>query len=125
MVLMWEHWYDRKMFSYHQPFDMITSPFAFPRLPPKVYPSLGISNIDKIKDGIVNDSNTMMNRLFVHHEMFQHYAASLFNLSPNRFAPGHPIQMKIQPSKTLEDENCRLSKENFALKKNQLKEKKQ
>ncbi|MDE1827260.1 MAG: hypothetical protein KGH83_06690, partial [Thaumarchaeota archaeon] len=114
----------RMLDLYNQPFDMITSPFAFPRLPPRVNPSLGISNVSKIKDVIVRDKDAMMGRLDGHHAMFQHYASGLFNLSPSQFMPGHPMHSKIQSVDALREENERLQQENSVLKANKNKEKK-
>ena len=103
---------------------MITSPFAFPRLPPRVNHSLGISHVSKIKDVIVRDKDAMMGRLDGHHAMFQHYASGLFNLSPSQFMPGHPMHSKIQSVDALREENERLQQENSILKANKNKEKK-
>lgn len=103
---------------------MITSPFAFPRLPPRVNPPLGISNVSRIKDVIVRDKDAMMGRLDGHYAMFQHYASGLFNMSPSQFVPGHPMHSKIQSIDTLREENERLQQENSVLKANKNKEKK-
>jgi hypothetical protein len=122
---MWDYLYARRMLDvFNQPLNMINSPFAFPRLPSRANPPLGISNAGRIKDSIVNDKNAMMGRLFDYHEMFQRYASSLFNLSPNRFVPGHPMNMKIQTVDMLQEENERLQKENSAYKTTHTKEKK-
>src|SRR5574337_532033 len=106
------------------PFDMINSPFAFPRLPPRANPPLGISNTGKIKETVVHDKDLMMNRLNNHHEMFQHYAMNLFNLSPNQFMPGHPMHKKMHTIDGLKEENEKLRQENSLLKTNKNKEKK-
>lgn len=100
------------------------SPFAFPRLPPRATPPLGISNVGKIKDVIVHDKDLMMNRLNSHHEMFQRYATGLFNLTPSQFMPGHPVHGKIQQIDTLLEENEKLRQENTLLKSSKNKEKK-
>ncbi len=122
---MWDYVNAKKIFDlYNQPFDMINSPFAFPSIPPRVTPSLGVSNIGKIKDAIVHDKDTMMRQLDDHHAMFQRYASGLFNLSPNQFMPGHPMHAKIQTVETLQEENEALRKENSVLKTNNNKEKK-
>jgi len=115
----------RKIFDITgQPYDMMTSPFAFPRLPPRLTPTMGISKVSKIKDDIIQDSDLMMGRLSEYHKMFQNYASGLFNLSPNGFIPGHPIRMRTQEIKTLQEENERLRKENNILKSDISKEKK-
>jgi hypothetical protein len=122
---MWDYLYSRRMLDmYSQPLDMINSPFAFPRLPSRANPPLGISGASRIKDSIVNDKNAMIGRLFDYHEMFQRYASGLFNLSPNRFVPGHPMNMKIQTIDMLQEENDRLKKENSTFKTTQTREKK-
>ncbi len=122
---MLDYLYVKRMLDlYGQPLDMINSPFAFPRLPPRANPQLGISNAGRIKDAIVCDKNAMMGRLFDHHEMFQRYASGLFNLSPGRFIPGHPMNVKIQAVDVLQEQNDRLRKENSAFKTSQTKEKK-
>ena len=94
-----------------QPYDMMTSPFAFPRLPTRLTPPMGISKVSKIKDNIIQDSDLMIGRLSEYHRMFQNYAAGLFNLSPNGFMPGHPIRMRMQTMETLQEENERLRTE--------------
>ncbi|MDE1726817.1 MAG: hypothetical protein KGH89_06080 [Thaumarchaeota archaeon] len=103
---------------------MLSSPFAFPRLPPRVNPPLGISNAGKIKDTIVRDKDAMMGRLDGYHATFQRYASGLFNMAPNQFAPGHPIHSKTQAVDMLQEENERLRQENVALKTAKNKEKK-
>jgi hypothetical protein len=121
---MWYYDPRRIMETFGQPIDMINSPFAFPRLPPRVNPPLGLASAGKIKDQIVQDSDMMMGRLSSHHTMFQRYAAGLFNLTPNGFMPGHPMHAKMQAVDTLNEENERLRKENLALKSDLGKEKK-
>jgi hypothetical protein len=122
---MWDFFQTKRILDlYAQPFDMINSPFAFPRLPPRANATLGISNAGRIKDRIVNDKDMMMGRLFDHHVMFQRYASGLFNLSPDKFKPGHPMHLKVQAVDTLQDENERLRKENSSFKTEQIKEKK-
>ena len=109
---MWDYLHAKRMFDmFNQPIDLINSPFAFPRLPPRANPPLGISNTGRIKDSIVNDKNSMMSRLFGYHQMFQLYASGLFNLSPSRFVPGHPMNMKAQEVDSVLEENERLRKE--------------
>ena len=122
---MWDYINAKKTFDLcHHPFDMINSPFAFPRIPPRANPQLGVSNMGKIKDIIVHDKDDMMRRLDDHHTMFQHYVSSLFNLSPSKFMPGHPMYAKIHAIETLQEENEVLRQENSVLKANHKKEKK-
>ena len=121
---MWDYFTRGMLNMYNQPIDLINSPFAFPRLPARSKPPLGINNIGKIKDAIVNDNNTMMGRLFDHHEMFQRYASGLFNFSPVRFVPGHPMNWNTHAVDALQEENEKLRKENLSLKTAQTKEKK-
>ena len=120
---MWDALYAKKILDLNgQPSEMTNSPFAFPKLPPRTNLQLGISNASSIKDAIVKDKNAMMGRLFDYHEMFQIYAADLFDLSLNRFVPGHPMHVKAQSFNTLQ-ENYRLRKENAAVKADLTKEK--
>jgi hypothetical protein len=121
---MWYYDARRIMENFAQPFDMLNSPFAFPRLPPRVNPPMGLASAGKIKDQIVHDSETMMGRLSGHHTMFQRYAAGLFNMAPIGFMPGHPLHAKMQPVDTLREENERLRQENLTLKSDIGKEKK-
>lgn len=121
---MWYFDARRIMENYGQPLDMVNSPFAFPRLPPRANPPLGIASAGKIKDQIVHDSNMMMGRLSGYHTMFQRYASGLFNLTPSGFMPGHPMHAKMQSIDTLREENERLRQENLALKSDLGKEKK-
>src|SRR5579885_3633263 len=109
---MWPIDHRKLLDLYGQPLDFINSPFAFPRLPPRANPPLGISNASKIKENIVKDSEMMMSRLSEHHVAFQRYAAGLFNMTPNRFMPGHPMHSRMQAIETMEEENHRLKNEN-------------
>jgi hypothetical protein len=120
-------WYfdARRMIETHgQPFDMVNSPFAFPRLPPRVNPPMGITNAGKIKEQIVHDSDMMIGKLTGYHTMFQRYAAGLFNMMPNTFIPGHPMHAKMQSIDSLREENEKLRQENLSLKSSLDKEKK-
>ena len=121
---MWYFDARRMMETFGQPFDMINSPFAFPRLPPRVNPPMGIASAGKIKDQIVHDSDMMMGRLSGYHTMFQRYASGLFNMTPNGFMPGHPMHARMQSVDTLREENERLLQENLSLKADLGKEKK-
>jgi len=121
---MWYFDARRIMETFGQPFDMVNSPFAFPRLPPRANPPMGIANTGRIKDQIVHDSDMMMGKLTGYHTMFQRYAAGLFNMTPNAFMPGHPMHAKMQPVDTLKEENERLRQENLSLKAGLDKEKK-
>ena len=112
---MWYFDVKKALDFYGQIGDMINSPFAFPRLPPRANPPLGISGAGRIKDDIVNDTNTMMERLYANHIMFQKYATGLFNLTPDRFMPGHPMHMNTQTSEVIQ-ENEKLAKENSTMK---------
>ena len=120
---MWYFDAKKALDFYGQIGDLINSPFAFPRLPPRSNPPLGISSAGKIKDGIVNDTNTMMERLYANQIMFQRYASGLFNLTPDRFVPGHPLHSRMHVYDKLE-ENKQLTKENTIMKTNLNKEKK-
>src|SRR5207245_1702138 len=122
--IMWYFDMKRILDFYGQPGDMINSPFAFPRLPPRANLPLGISNAGRIKEDIVNDTSVMIGRLSDHHSMFRRYAAGLFNLVPDRFVPGHPIYSKVQTTDTLQEANEKLVKENAVMKSNLNKEKK-
>jgi hypothetical protein len=112
------------MESFGHPMDMLNSPFAFPRLPPRANPPQGIASAGMVKDRIVQDADMMMSKLSSHHTMFQRYAASLFNMTPNGFMPGHPMHATMKSVDTLTEENERLRKENMALKSDLGKEKK-
>jgi hypothetical protein len=120
---MWHYDVKRLMETLGQPSDMINSPFAFPRLPPRANPPLGITGAGKIKDKIVKDSEMMIGRLSDYHTMFQRYASGLFNMTPYGFMPGHPLHTQMQSIDALREENEALQKENFTLK-SDLKEKK-
>lgn len=121
---MWDYFYARRAMELGHPFEMLNSPFAFPRLPPGAPNSLGISNTGKIKDMIVRDKDGMMNRLDNHYGVFQRYAMGLFDLTPNRQTPGHPIHQRVKTIEGLQEENEKLRKENSMLKANKNKEKK-
>lgn len=121
---MWDFFYARRALELGHSIDMINSPFAFPRLPPRANSPLGISNAGRIKDTIVQDKDSMMNRLSSHQAMFQRYATGLFNLSPGPLQPTHPLQKMMNELDGLKEENTKLRNENSALKTGKTKEKK-
>ncbi len=121
---MWDHFYTRRALEFGHAIDVVNSPFAFPRLPPRANPPLGISNAGKIKDMIVQDKDLMMNRLDNHYEVFQRYAKNLFDLSPNQLLPNHPMHKIMHTIDGLQEENSRLRQENSLLKANKKGEKK-
>lgn len=120
---MWDNLYARRALAFGHTIDMLNSPFAFPRLPPRANPPLGLSNAGRIKDAIVQDKDLMMNRLNNHYEMFQRYATSLFDLSPNQFLHD-PIHKVTHAIDGLQQENSKLRQENSILKADKNKEKK-
>lgn len=120
---MWPYNYKMMIDALNAPFDMINSPFAFPRLPPRIRPSMGISSAGKIKDEMVNDAEAMMSRLSSHQKMFQRYASGLFDMSQNFLPPGHPMKNTINPTDLMQ-ENQKLRQENLALKSDLNKERK-
>ena len=121
---MWHYDARKLMETLGQPMDMINSPFAFPRLPPRANLPLGLSSAGKIKDQIVQDTDFMMSRLSGYHTMFQRYASGLFNFTPNGFMPGHPMHPNMESVDKLKEENESLRKENLTLKSDLGKEKK-
>src|SRR5438876_10199443 len=108
---MWYFDMKRLLDFYGQQGDMINSPFAFPRLPPRASPPLGISNVNRIKDDIVNDANKLITRLSDHHSAFQHYADGLYNLTPVRFMLGHLMHMNTLTSEVIQEIE-KIAKEN-------------
>ncbi len=121
---MWPYDVRKMMETFGHPLDMMNSPFAFPRLPPRANPPQGIASAGMVKDSIVKDANMITSKLSGHHTMFQRYAAGLFNMTPNAFTPGHPMHSAMHTVDTLTEENERLKKENLALKSGLDKEKK-
>jgi len=96
--------------------DMINPSFAFPRLPPSVNHSVGISKTGKLKDDIIRDNATLLARLYDFQTMFQKHAEGLFDLAPNQFGPSHPLHLRTNHINSLQLENERLKKENTVLK---------
>jgi len=96
--------------------DMINPSFAFPRLPPSVNHSVGISKTGKLKDDIIRDNATLLARLYDFQTMFQKHAEGLFDLAPNQFGPGHPLHLRTNHINSLQIENEQLKKENVVLK---------
>ena len=121
---MWDQFYVRRAMEMGPSFDMFSSPFAFPRLPPRANQLLGISTSGKIKEMIVRDKDLAMNRLNANHDMFQRYASGLFDLSPANFVPGHPMNYGTGRIVELQEHNDKLRKENSILKANKKQEKK-
>jgi len=114
----------KRMIEYYNQYqDMINSPFAFPRLPPKTNHPLGISMTGKLKDSIVRDSTLTLERLSGFYTMFQQYAGGLFDLAPNQFGPSHPMYRETNSINALQIENEQLKKENSSLKKDLEKQK--
>jgi len=108
---------------YNQYQDMINSPFAFPRLPPRASHPLGISMTGNLKDNIIRDNSLMLERLSDFYTMLQLYAARLFDLAPNQFGPSHPMHKGANSINALQVENEQLKKENAVLKKDLEKQK--
>ncbi len=121
---MWPYDVRKMMETFGHPMDMMNSPFAFPRLPPRANPPQGIASAGMVKDRIVKDADMLTSKISAHHTMFQRYAAGLFNMTPNGFMPGHPMHATMQAVDTLAEENERLKKENLTLKSGLDKEKK-
>jgi hypothetical protein len=121
---MWPYDVRKMMETFGQPFDMMNSQFAFPRLPPRANIPSGLSSAGNVKNHIVKDADAMMQKLSSHHVMFQRYTAGLFNMTPSAFMPGHPMYSKMQQINTLSEENERLKQENLTLKSGLGKEKK-
>ena len=96
--------------------DMINPSFAFPRLPPSVNHSVGISKTGKLKDDIIRDNATLLVRLYDFQTMFQKHAEGLFDLAPNQFGPSHPLHLRTNHINSLQSENEQLKKENAVLK---------
>ena len=120
---MWNIDTNRMIEFYNQYQDMINSPFAFPRLPPRPNHPLGISMTGKLKDNIIRDNSLMLERLSDFYTMFQQYASGLFDLAPNQFGPSHPMHRGTNSINTLQVENEQLKKENAVLKKDLQKQK--
>ncbi len=121
---MWPYDVRKMMETFGHPIDMMNSPFAFPRLPPRANPPQGIASAGMVKDSIVKDADMITSKISAHHTMFQRYAAGLFNMTPNGFMPGHPMHSAMHAVDTLTEENDKLRKENLSLKSNLGKEKK-
>ena len=120
---MWNMDAKRMIEFYNQYQDMVNSPFAFPRLPPRASHPLGISMTGKLKDNIIRDNSLMLERLSDFYTMFQQYASGLFDLAPNQFGPSHPMHKGANSINTLQVENEQLKKENAVLKKDLEKQK--
>ena len=106
----------KKMLEYYMFNSMMNSSFSFPRLPPNVNHSVGISKTGKLKEDIIRDNATMLTRLYDFQTMFQKHAEGLFDLAPNQFGPGHPLHLKTNHANPLQLENEQLKKENAVLK---------
>ncbi|HSB57812.1 MAG TPA: hypothetical protein VLD38_08410 [Nitrosopumilaceae archaeon] len=118
----------KRMFdAYGFDYPMISSPFAFPRLPPSgANHNMGISKTGQLKEEIIRNNASMLSRLFDFHTSFQQHASGLFDLAPsNQFRPGHPMHSKTNVFDSLKIENEQLKKENAILKQNLEKNKKQ
>jgi hypothetical protein len=121
---MWPYDVRKIMETFGHPLDMMNSPFAFPRLPPRANLPQGITSAGMVKDRIVKDADMLSSKLSGHHIMFRKYAAGLFNMTPNGFMPGHPMHSVMHTVDTLTEENDKLRKENLTLKSDLGKEKK-
>ncbi len=102
---------------YNQYQDLINSPFAFPRLPPRANQPKGITMAGKLKEKMIEDNSQIFGRLSDFYNMFQQYSNNLFNLASIPFGPGHPMYHVYSSHNSIQIENEKLKKENVALKK--------
>lgn len=100
----------------HPEFGIPTS--VFPRFPPGISPpSLGLINQKRLKEKFFNDNASINTKLQDFNQMYQKFASGLFQLASPALPPGHPLYSRLESTVSLQNENDKLRKENFDLKK--------
>jgi len=92
--------------------------FQFPRIPPTLSPTTLNTSNNVVKKKFVHTNTSINTKLEDFQQMFQKYAAGLFDMTfPGLVPPGHPMFTRHFSIKTLQIEKDQLLKENLELKK--------
>ena len=88
------------------------------RYPPSEHIPSSLVNVPKLKEKLSNDTASLNPKLEDFVQMYQQMAAGLLNMSLNKLIPpGHPMYSKENSITLLKEENEKILKENFELKK--------
>ncbi len=92
--------------------------FQFPRIPPSASSAIFNSSKNYVKKKFGQADELTKTKLGDFQQMYQKYAASLFDLSsPKIIPPGHPLFSRQNSIETIQKERDKLLRENFELKK--------
>ena len=88
------------------------------RYPPSEHIPSSLVNVPKLKEKLSNDTASLNPKLEDFVQMYQQMAAGLLNMSLDKLIPpGHPMYSKENSITLLKEENEKILKENFELKK--------
>lgn len=92
--------------------------FQFPRIPPSVSSAIFNSSKNYVKKKFGQADELTKTKLEDFQQMYQKYAAGLFDISsPKIIPPGHPLFSRQYSIETIQKERDKLLKENLELKK--------
>ena len=106
-------------------FDMHKLTTQFPNLlsdtiryPPNVHAPSGLVDTPRLNEKLSNDAASLNPKLDDFVQMYQQMATNLLNMSLDKLIPpGHPMYSKENSIALLKEENEKILKENFELKK--------
>ena len=88
------------------------------RYPPSGHVPSSLVNVPKLKEKLSSDTASLNPKLEDFVQMYQQMAAGLLNMSLDKLIPpGHPMYSKENSITLLKEENEKILKENFELKK--------
>ena len=91
---------------------------VFPRYPPGIAPpTLGLMNQKRLKEKFFNENASINEKLQDFNQTYRKFASGLFEVAYPAFPPGHPLFSRLGSTTVLQNENEKLRKENFELKK--------
>ena len=97
--------------------DDLNKNINFNRYPPNSNLPKGLLNSNQIKKNFVMEGASMLPKLQDFNQMFRQYANSILSMNETIFPPGHPMYSKENSIALLKEENEKILKENFELKK--------
>ena len=91
---------------------------VFVRYPPGISPpTLGLMNQKRLKEKFFQDNASIGIKLQDFNQMYQKFAAGLFEIAYPALPPGHPLFSRLASTTAVQTENDKLRRENLDLKK--------